>query len=37
MTLNTLNGSKIEVVCVRIKPFKTVKTTQFRVDIKDNI
>jgi hypothetical protein len=32
MTLNALNGSKIEVACVRIKQFKIVKPTPFRVE-----
>ena len=32
MTLNALNGSKTEVACVRIKQFKIVKPTQFRVE-----
>ena len=30
MTLNALNGSKIEVACVRIKQFKIVNPTPFR-------
>jgi hypothetical protein len=32
MTLNALNGSKIEVACVRIKQFKIVKPAPFRVE-----
>jgi hypothetical protein len=34
MTLNALNGSKIEVACVRIKQFKIVKPIPFRVEPK---
>ena len=36
MTLNALNGSKTEVACVRIKQFKIVKPTQFRVEPSKN-
>jgi len=32
MTLNALNGSKIEVACVIITQFKIAKPTQFRVE-----
>jgi hypothetical protein len=32
MTLNALNGSIIEVACVRITLLKIVKPTPFRVD-----
>jgi hypothetical protein len=32
MTLNALNGSKIEVACVRITLLKIIKPTQFRVE-----
>ena len=34
MTLNALNGSKIEVACVRITLLKIVKLTPFRVEPK---